>query len=98
MHVGYGSILAAAGLGVGDDSDSDSDFEDELAALEGVGPVRRLWRRNVRKVFDLWVEPKQTAVKRVVDHWWGRYGALVVMPAILVSYFVSLSFFKLFVF
>ncbi|KEZ42384.1 Conserved fungal protein [Scedosporium apiospermum] len=92
VHVGYGSILAAAGLGVGDDSDSDSDFEDELAALEGVGPVRRLWRRNVRKVFDLWVEPKQTAVKRVVDHWWGRYGALVVMPAILAVTWCAMPF------
>lgn len=83
VHVGYGSILSAAGLDA-DDSDSDSDFEDELAAIEGVGPVRRIWRRNMRKVSDLWVEPKQAAVKRVVDRWWSRYFTLIVLPALLV--------------
>lgn len=37
-----------------------------------------------RLVVDLWVAPRQTAVKRVLDKWWSRYGVLVFLPALLV--------------
>jgi lipopolysaccharide/colanic/teichoic acid biosynthesis glycosyltransferase len=36
-------------------------------------------------VIDLWVAPRQSAVKKVVDIWWSRYGLLVFLPALLVS-------------
>ena len=44
--------------------------------------LRRFWRRLVYT----WVEPKASVVRRVVDTWWSRWGALVVLPALLVSY------------
>ena len=43
---------------------------------------RRIWRKNV---LDLWVAPRQSAVKRVVNNWWSRWGVLVFLPAVLVS-------------
>jgi len=93
-HVGYGSVVgagaaaaAAGGFYAGSDSDSDSDsgLEDEIARLEGVSRLGIWWRRRARRVVDLWVEPKQGPVKRVVDVWWSRYGVMVVFPALLVS-------------
>ena len=59
-----------------DDSDSDLDSD--------TGEDAGLWRRVVRRQVNLWVDPKQSAVKRVVDVWWSRYGLLVLMPAALV--------------
>ena len=44
--------------------------------------LRRFWRR----LLYTWVEPKASVVRRVVDAWWSRWGALVVLPALLVSY------------
>lgn len=32
---------------------------------------------------NLWVDPRQAAVRRVVDRWWIRYGLLVLVPAVL---------------
>ena len=80
-HVGYGSVLE---LGDGE-SDDDDEVEDEMLAMDGVGKLGIWWRRGVRKVFDLWIEPRQGAVKRTVDAWWSRYGVLILMPALLVS-------------
>lgn len=81
-HAGYGSVLQ---LGDDEGSENDEDLEDEMLAMEGVGRLGRWWRKGVRRVFDLWIEPRQGAVKRVVDAWWSRYGALILMPASLVS-------------
>ena len=79
-HAGYGSVLE-----LGDDEGSDDEeVEEELLAMEGVGKLGILWRRGARRVVDLWVEPRQGAVKRVVDVWWRRYVVLVLMPASLV--------------
>lgn len=81
VHVGYGALLAAQ---LGDESDS----EDECIRRDGrlelaahVSAWDRLWQRWV---VDLWVEPRQSAVRKVVDRWWSRYGLLVFMPAALV--------------
>lgn len=80
-HAGYGSVLE-----LGDDEESDDDeLDDELLAMEGVGLLGRWWRKSVRRVFDLWIEPRQGAVKKVVNVWWSRYGTLILMPASLVS-------------
>ena len=62
------------GSGLGDDGED----EDDRGRLRRWGS----WQR------DLWLEPKQSAVARVVDKWWRRWGVLVVLPAALVSWTV----------
>ncbi|KAM0329358.1 hypothetical protein ACHAQA_004664 [Verticillium albo-atrum] len=83
VHVGYGAVLAA---GLEDDDDVQAALED--AQDEGKGFWGRMWRKTV----DVWVEPKQGAVKRVVDVWWSRYGVLVVLPAALAIGWCALPF------
>ncbi len=85
VHVGYGALIAAH-LG-------DSDSEDECIRRDGRPELQenatawdRLWQRWV---VDLWVEPRQSAVMKVVDRWWSRYGLLVFLPAILVRWRLS---------
>lgn len=82
VHVGYGAAaLVAAGLRPEDHDDDDSD---SLDSFDGDGASR--WERVWQKwVVDLWVDPRQVAVKRVVDTWWSRYGVLVFLPAALVG-------------
>jgi hypothetical protein len=76
VHVGYGALIAAE-LDSSDDDDprGHQDVDDGLSRWEW------LWQRWV---LDLWVDPRQGAVKRVVDKWWSRYGLLVFLPALLV--------------
>ncbi|KAM0283894.1 hypothetical protein ACHAQH_002276 [Verticillium albo-atrum] len=84
VHVGYGAVLAA-GL--------DDDDDDVQTALEDAHDEERgFWGRMWRKTVDIWVEPKQAAVKRVVDVWWSRYGVLVVLPAALAIGWCALPF------
>lgn len=47
-------------------------------------------RRWLRLQEDLWLEPKQVAVARVVSRWWSRWMVLVGMPAVLVSMHAAL--------
>lgn len=82
VHIlGYGAVpssAVAAELAHIDDAGSTTSsdgLEDERTAWE------RAWQRWV---LDIWVDPRQSAVKRVVDKWWSRYGFLVLMPALLV--------------
>ena len=75
-----GSFTAGRGFGVfgnggGDDSDDGDSIE-----TEDMGALRR-WGRTQR---DLWLEPKQAAVARLVDKWWTRWVVLVFLPAALV--------------
>lgn len=75
VHVGYGAVIAAE---LGNDAQSavsDDDFED------GRSWGQRVWQRWI---IDLWVDPRQSAVKGVLDKWWSRYGFLVLLPAALV--------------
>lgn len=91
VHVGYGALVAA---GLEDDSDSDSeDYDSDEEEGAGAGwrwRLRRLSPRKVARVVrknvqDLWVAPRQNAVKKVVESWWRRWGLLVFLPAGLVS-------------
>lgn len=80
VHVGYGAIIAAQ-------LDDDHDDDDEIDAHDGppgfdeLSRWQWLWQRYI---IDLWVNPRQAAVKRVVDKWWSRYGLVVFLPALLV--------------
>lgn len=70
----YGSLFGSANRDVNESDGESSDEED--------GVINQ-WARTSR---DLWLEPKQIAVAKVVDKWWSRWAALIVMPALLVSY------------
>jgi hypothetical protein len=61
--------------------DDDDDDEDDLADSEDMGRLRR-WGRIQR---DLWLEPRQAVVAKLVDKWWSRWALLAVLPAALVS-------------
>lgn len=80
VHVGYGALVAAQLAGEADDDaaiDDDDDYDDDLSMWQ------KVWQRYI---MDLWVNPRQTAVKRTVDRWWSRYGLLVVLPTALVGF------------
>lgn len=55
--------------------------DDSTEDGDGDGVVKG-WVRTSR---DLWLDPKQAAVGKVVDKWWTRWMVLVVLPAVLVS-------------
>lgn len=99
VHVGYGALLVAGLEGDYSDEDEDEDGEDDddddvddghnMGCGRMLRKTGRAWRRFVRvsrrNVRDLWVAPRQTAVKRVVEKWWSRWAILVFLPAALVS-------------
>lgn len=58
-----------------DDSSIDCQDGDAVGLVKGLSRTLR----------DLWLDPKQAAVGRVVDKWWTRWTVLVVLPAALVS-------------
>ncbi|KAK0391958.1 hypothetical protein NLU13_1456 [Sarocladium strictum] len=90
VHVGYGAAaLFAAGLEDSDDSDDDVSSIDSMEGHGGWGRWQRRWKRWV---VDLWVEPRQAAVKRTVDRWYSRYGLLVFLPAALAIAWCSVPF------
>ncbi|KAI2604672.1 hypothetical protein GGR54DRAFT_449812 [Hypoxylon sp. NC1633] len=63
---------------------------------KGVTGIWKTWRRFVRlsrrSVRDLWVAPRQTAVMRVVENWWSRWGVLVFLPAGLAVAWCAIPF------
>ncbi|KAF4460047.1 hypothetical protein FALBO_13181 [Fusarium albosuccineum] len=88
VHIlGYGAIASSAvAAELAQDAastTSSEDFEDERTVWE------RAWQRWV---LDIWVDPRQSAVKRVVDTWWSRYGFLVLMPALLAVAWCAVPF------
>lgn len=88
--MGYGALVAAQLSGEDlNDAIDDDDYDDDASMWE------RIWQGWV---MDLWVHPRQIAVKRMVDRWWSRYGLLVFLPAALVSFLFGLcsSFYCLF--
>ncbi|KAG5916269.1 hypothetical protein E4U61_003836 [Claviceps capensis] len=91
VHVGYGALVATQLLNHGNDNNDNDDDDGYAMDLDGdeawVG--QRLWRRWI---LDLWVRPKQTAVKRMVDRWWTRYGLLVFLPAALAVAWCAVPF------
>ncbi|RDA82460.1 hypothetical protein CP532_4381 [Ophiocordyceps camponoti-leonardi (nom. inval.)] len=70
---GRGSVHVGYGALIAAALDGDDDEDDEDDG-----------RRNGRWFRDLWVAPRQSAVKRAVDRWWRLYGLVVVLPAVLV--------------
>lgn len=77
--MGYGAVARAATAFTQDaaSTTSSDELEDERSVWE------RTWQRWV---LDIWVDPRQSAVRRVVDKWYTRYGFLVLMPAVLVRW------------
>lgn len=105
VHVGYGSTaLLAAGLGDDDETDEsdESDDDDDEApggeGYDGAGGGRRrkrlaAWcRRRWKRMDDLWINPKQGAVRRVASVWYSRWFALVVLPAALAVGWCAIPF------
>ncbi|KAF2969673.1 hypothetical protein GQX73_g3905 [Xylaria multiplex] len=99
VHIGYGALIAA-GLDNGDEESdwSSDDDEDDLDEQGGhkIHHMARIWRRTVRKTKrnaeDLWVAPRQGAVRRVVETWWSRWGLLVLLPAVLAVAWCAVPF------
>ncbi|KAK4157769.1 hypothetical protein C8A00DRAFT_29306 [Chaetomidium leptoderma] len=97
VHVGYGALVVAAaeeeeeaGLRGGGGGASDEEEEEEGGGWRrrGKGRVRRL----LRGVGDIWVDPKASVIRRVVDVWWSRWGTLVVLPALLAVAWCAVPF------
>jgi len=68
---GYGGVFGSGNAVDGSEEDDG----------EGQGLIRG-WVKTSR---DLWLDPKQATVRRVVEKWWTRWLVLVVLPAALVS-------------
>ncbi|KAI6783350.1 uncharacterized protein J7T54_004377 [Emericellopsis cladophorae] len=83
VHVGYGALLVSDSDDDDDEDGDDGDIEDGLKAWQ------RWWQRWI---VDLWVNPRQAAVRRVVGQWYMRYGFLVFLPAALTVAWCSLPF------
>ena len=88
VHVGYGAVVLASmetAAADADSQDSESD-EDELHSREEGGLHLFMWRmrRLMRRIDEIWVNPKAAAVSKLVDVWWSRWAVLVLLPAALV--------------
>ena len=89
VHVGYGALVAA-GLQAEEQRSGRNDEDDDSSDEDGGGGAnllcrqRRFWSRACKRLNDLWISPRQTAVNRALDTWWGRWGNLVFLPAGLV--------------
>ncbi|KAI0126507.1 hypothetical protein BJ170DRAFT_628954 [Xylariales sp. AK1849] len=85
VHVGYGALVAAGLESDSDEYNSDEDHDE----INGWEKAARTVRRSVQ---DLWVAPRQGAVKRVVGSWWRRWGLLVLLPAGLAVAWCAVPF------
>ncbi|KAK4242692.1 hypothetical protein C8A03DRAFT_40033 [Achaetomium macrosporum] len=91
VHVGhgYGALVAAAAAdGVGEEEEHEDENEEGEGEVGCGGCCKgRRWKTRIKRVLrwlgDTWVDPKASAVRRVVDVWWSRWGTLVVLPALL---------------
>ena len=82
VHIGYGALLAQQLEDAEEEDDEGSEgFDDEDRSLL-MHWAHRIWLR----MDDLWVSPKQAAVRRVANVWWSRWFVLVVLPAALVRH------------
>jgi hypothetical protein len=93
VHVGYGAAVVAAAEEEEEDEEeeeSDEEGEGQEAGCCGVGGGGRRRRRRgrvrrmVRRFWGIWVDPKASVIRRVVDVWWSRWATLVLLPAFLV--------------
>lgn len=102
VHIGhgYGALLAAGledeyggGGGSGSGAGSSSDDRDEDEFEDETRPRWTRWcRRRWRKVEDLWITPRQSAVRKVTCAWWSRWLLLVVLPAALAVGWCAIPF------
>jgi hypothetical protein len=103
VHVGYGATaLLNNGLdddgSDGSDDDEDDDDSDDAGGYDGVATGRRkkrlaAWcRRRWKRMHDLWINPKQGAVRRVTGVWYSRWFVLVVLPAALAVGWCAIPF------
>ena len=83
---GYGSVFGGSSVW---DNGEDSDEGD--GEVEGDGRWTTGLRKCARGLRDLWLEPKQVAVGKVIERWWMRWIVLAVFPAILVCSLISCS-------
>ncbi|KAK8103907.1 uncharacterized protein PG998_010940 [Apiospora kogelbergensis] len=88
VHVGYGALIASELDRAPQDDDSNDGYEDD----DGAGWAQRGYRWARRNVEDLFIAPRQAAVKRVVDKWWTRWGILVFLPAALAVAWCAIPF------
>ncbi|KAK7985004.1 hypothetical protein PG996_005758 [Apiospora saccharicola] len=88
VHVGYGALITSE-LGRAPDDDGDNAIYDDN---DGAGRALKAYRVVRRNVEDLFVAPRQTAVKRVVERWWTRWGVLVFLPAALAVAWCAIPF------
>lgn len=106
VHVGHGyGALLAAGLEDGggrgshshsnSSSDDDDEYEDDAERMADEGRsrlvrwCRKKWRRRIR---DVWITPKQGAVRRISAVWYSRWFVLVLMPAALAVAWCAIPF------
>ncbi|KAJ4422265.1 hypothetical protein N0V82_003126 [Gnomoniopsis sp. IMI 355080] len=93
VHIGHGyGALISAGLVDDGGGSSSEDDEDNLLVDENEARWVRWWRRRWRKVDNLWITPKQNAVRKVANSWWRRWLALVVLPAALAVGWCAIPF------
>lgn len=101
VHVGhgYGALLAAeledderARNGSGSGGSGSSDDDDDLFVDETEAAWVRWLRRRWRRVDELWINPRQAAVRRVAGVWWSRWLVLVVLPAALAVGWCAIPF------
>lgn len=94
VHVGYGALLTA-GLDDEDEDDMNNNTSNDDSDSDGdktlIRRQRRFWRGVAWRLNGLWISPRQSAVKRALDTWWGRWWNLVFLPAGLVGLIYSHS-------
>ena len=87
------SILASIGGSVGYGygtlfglNRSQETLDGDEGAVEGEGDGG-FWEVGgwVGGLRDVWIHPRQGAVRRVVEVWWRRWAVLIVLPAAIVS-------------
>lgn len=72
---------------------SSGDDDDDLLLTDETEPTWVRWcRRRWRRVDELWINPRQAAVRRVTGVWWSRWLVLVVLPAALAVGWCAIPF------
>ncbi|KXJ91422.1 hypothetical protein Micbo1qcDRAFT_233924 [Microdochium bolleyi] len=92
VHVGYGALV----LGDEDEDEANNNTSNDDSDSDGDGALiqrqRRFWVGVGRRLNGLWISPRQSAVKRALDTWWGRWWNLVFLPAGLAIAWCSIPF------
>ncbi|KAH6692627.1 hypothetical protein F5X68DRAFT_59710 [Plectosphaerella plurivora] len=92
VHIGYGSILAAELDDEAEIQAAMNDDDDDEGSGNGRARWALFWAKTWRGTRDLWIEPRQVAVKRLIDVWWKRFGVLVFLPAALAITWCAIPF------